>query len=58
MDEKIKIKEVDISNDDCPKMENIREYWTKQQTMDISSLLKEYKYMFARDYKYLKGLVK
>ena len=58
MDAKIKIKEVDISNDDRPTMENIREYWTKQQTTDITSLLKEYKYMFARDYKYLKGLVK
>ena len=30
MDKKIKMKEVDISNDDRPKLEKIVEYWNEE----------------------------
>jgi hypothetical protein len=39
-------------------MARIGDYWTKKQTMRIFDLLKEYRYVFSRDYKDLKGLVK
>ena len=38
-------------------MARIGDYWSEQQTTKIVDLLKEYQYVFARDYKYLKGLV-
>ena len=38
-------------------MARIGDYWSDQQTTEIIDLLKEYQYFFARDYKYLKGLV-
>ena len=52
-----KTKEVDISNDDRPKLEKIGDYWNEQQTTEIVNLLREFQYVFARDYKDLKGLV-
>ena len=57
MGEKIKTKEVNISNDESPKIENIGDYWNEEQTLEIINLPKEYQYVFARDYKDLKGLV-
>jgi hypothetical protein len=57
MDAEIKIKEFDISNDDRSKMVQIGDYWFDKQTADIVNLLKEYQDVFARNYKYLKGLV-
>ena len=57
LDTKVKIKEVDISNDDRPKIAKIGEYWTEAQTIEIVNLLKEFQDVFARDYKDLKGLV-
>ena len=33
------------------------DYWSEEQTTEIVNLLKELQYVFARDYKYLKGLV-
>ena len=54
---KIKTREVDISNDDRPKIEKIGDYWTEAQTTEIVNLLKEFQDVFARDYKDLKGLV-
>jgi hypothetical protein len=58
MDVEIKYIEVDISNDNQPKMARICDYWMKTQTIEIVDLLKEYQDVFIRDYKYLKGLVK
>ena len=57
MDTKIKTKEVDISNDDRPKMARIGDYWNEEQTIEIVNLLKEFQDVITRDYKYLKGLV-
>lgn len=57
MDAKIKIKEVNIAKEGQPKMARIRDYWSEQQTTEIVELFKEYQDVFARDYKYLKGLV-
>ena len=57
LDAKMKTKEFDISNDDRPKMAKIGDYWSEEQTNEIVNLLKEFQYVFARDYKYLKGLV-
>ena len=57
LDAKVKIKEVDISNDDRPKIAKIGDYWTEAQTTEIVNLLKEFQDLFARDYKDLKGLV-
>lgn len=57
MEAEIKTKEVDISNDDRPKLAKIRNYWTEEKTIDIINILKEYQDVFARDYTYLKGLV-
>ena len=57
MDAKNKIEEVDTSNDDRPKMEKIKYYWTEQQTIDINNLLKEYQDAFSRDYNNIKVLV-
>ena len=57
MDANIKIKEVNIANEGQPKMARIGDYWWDQQTTKIVYLLKEYQDVFARDYKYLKGLV-
>ena len=57
MDVEIKTKEFDISNDDRPKMVQIRYYWSDKKKIDIVNLLKEYQYVFSRDYKDLKGLV-
>ena len=57
MDAKIKIKDVNITKDGQPKMARIVDYWSKQQTIEIVDLLKEYQDVFARDYKDLKGLV-
>ena len=57
LDAKIKTKELDISNDDRPKMEKNGDYWNEEQTIEIVKLLKEFQDVFSRDYKYLKGLV-
>ena len=57
MEEKIKTKEVDISNDDRPKLAKIGDYWTKEKIVDIINLLKEYQDVFARGYTNLKGLL-
>ena len=40
MDVKVKTKEIDISNDNRPKMENIGDYWREEQTIEIVDLLK------------------
>ena len=40
MDEKVKSKEIDISNDNRPKMEKIGDYWSEEQTTEIVELLK------------------
>ena len=37
---KIKTKEVDISNDNRPKMGRIGDYWREEQTTKIVDLLK------------------
>lgn len=58
MDSKIKVKEYNISIEGQPKMAKIGDYWSEQHTTKIINLLKEYPYVFTRDYKYLKGLVK
>ena len=52
-----KTKEVDISNDNRPKMARIGDYWSEEQTTKIVNLLKQFQDVFARDYKDLKGLV-
>ena len=57
MDAKVKTKEIDISNDNRPKMAKIGNYWSEEQTIEIVNLLKEFQDLFAWDYKYLKGLV-
>ena len=57
MDSKVKLKEIDISNDDKPKMEKLGDYWNEEQTTEIFNLLKEFQDVFSRDYKDLKGLV-
>ena len=54
---KKKTKEIDISNDNRPKMDRIGDYWSKEQTTDIVDLLKEFQDVFLRDYKDLKGLI-
>ena len=38
-------------------MARIGDYWLDQQTTEIVDLLKEYQYVFARDYKDINGLV-
>ena len=53
----MKTKEIDISNDDRPKLAKIGDYWNTQQTTEIVNLLREFQDVFARDYKDLKGLV-
>ena len=40
MDAKVKIKEVDISNDDRHKIAKIGDYWNEEQTTEIFKLLK------------------
>ena len=57
MDVKVKTKEINISNDNTPKMARIGDYWSEEQTTKIVNLLKEFQYVFVRDYKDLKGLV-
>ena len=57
MDAKVKTKEIDISNYNRPKMEKLGDYWSEEQTTEIVYFLKECQYVFARDYKDLKGLV-
>ena len=57
LDAKVKTKEVNISNDDRPKLAKIGDYWNEQQTTEIVNLLKEFQDVFDRDYKDLKGLV-
>ena len=47
MDEKIKTKEFDLSNDEWPKMERIGKYWSEEKTTDIVNLLKELQDVFA-----------
>ena len=37
MDAKVKTKEIDISNDNRPKMERIGDYWSKEQTKKLST---------------------
>ena len=58
MDAKVKTIEIDISNDNRPKMAKIGDYWSEEQTKEIVDLLKEFQDVFVRDYKDLKGLVK
>ena len=57
MNAEIKTREVEISNDDRPKIAKIRDYWSEEQFVDITNLLKEYRDVFVRDYKDLRGLV-
>ena len=57
MDATIKLKESNISNDDRPELEKIRDCQSDQQTIEIINLLREYQDVFARDYKEIKGLV-
>ena len=57
MDAKVKMKEVNISNDDRPKIVKIGDYQNEEQMVEIVNLLKGFQNVFARDYKYLKGLV-
>ena len=57
LDAKVKTKEVNISNDDRPKIAKIGDYWSDQQTTEIVNLLTEFQDVFSRDYKDLKGLV-
>ena len=40
MDAKVKTKEFDISNDERPKMAQIGDYWSEEQTTEIFDLLK------------------
>ena len=40
MDMKVKTKEIDILNDDRPKMARIGDYWNDEQTTEIVNLLK------------------
>ena len=40
MDAKVKTKEVNISNDDQPKMERIGDYWDDEKTTEIVHVLK------------------
>ena len=40
MDAKVKTKEIDISNDNRPKMARIGDYWSEEQTTEIFNLLK------------------
>ena len=57
MDAKVKTKEINISNDNRLKMARIGDYWSEEQSTKIIDLLKEFQYLFAWDYKDLKGLV-
>ena len=54
---KVNTKEVDISNDDRPKMARIGDYWNDVQTAEKFNLLKEFQYAFSSEHKDLKGLV-
>ena len=47
MDAKVKNKEIDISNDNRPKMAKIGNYWSEEQTTEIGDLLKEFQDVFA-----------
>ena len=47
MDAKVKTKEIDISNDNRPKMEKNGDYWSEEQTTEIFDLLKEFQDVFA-----------
>ena len=40
MDAKVKTKEIDISNDNRPKMARIGDYWSEEKTTKIIDLLK------------------
>ena len=40
LDAKIKTREVDISNDDRPKIVKNGDYWSEEQTSEITNLLK------------------
>ena len=40
MDAKVKTKEIDIFNDNRPKMAKIGDYWSEEQTTEIVDLLK------------------
>ena len=57
MDSKIKIKEFNILVEGQPKIARIANYWYEEHTAKIVNLLKEYQDVFARDYKFLKGLI-
>ena len=57
LDAKVKTKEFDISNDERPKMAKFGENQREEQMTEIISLLKELQDIFAREYKYLKGIV-
>jgi hypothetical protein len=58
MDVEIKYTEVDISNINRQNLAKISDHWSKNNTIEIFDLLKEYQYVFSRDYKCLNGLVK
>ena len=47
MDEKVKTKEIDISNDNRPKMVRIGDYQNDEQTTEIVNLLKEIQDLFS-----------
>ena len=42
MDAKVKMKEINISNDDRPKMARIGDYWNEEETTKIVNLLKKF----------------
>ena len=57
LDTKVKTREVDISNDDRPKIAKNGDYWSEAQKTEITNLLKEFQDVFVIGYKDLKGLV-
>lgn len=58
MDTKIKIQEVDISNDDQMKITWLGDYWLEKQITKFFDLLKEYQDVFSQNYKDWKVLIK
>ena len=48
MDAKIKIQEINIAKEGDPKMARIGDHWSKQQTIEIVDLLKEYQDGFCK----------
>ena len=57
LEAKIKTREVDISNDDRPKIAKNGDYWYEAQITEITNLLKEFQNVFSRYYKWSGGLM-